>query len=148
MGDRVRLIEATIPPSLDGPDGEAFREMVAVRNAVEEEAVGSIEFSPTAEELLPVWQNTVDKPKRLLLARADGRVVGRGTVELPPEEGSATAFVAVEVLPDYRDAGIGTALLEGERRGRRERLESLEREALQVHACCPFADRTRSSGLR
>jgi len=112
MGDRVELAEATIPPSLDGPDGEAFREMVAVRNAVEEEAVGSTEFSPTAEELLPIWRNTVDEPKRLVLARADGRVVGRGTVELPPEEGSTTAFVSVEVLPDYRDAGIGTALLD------------------------------------
>jgi GNAT superfamily N-acetyltransferase len=112
MGDRVELTEATIPRSLEGSDGEAFREMVALRNAVEEEAVGSTEFSPTAEELLPFWQNMVDEPKRLVLARADGRVVGRGTVELPPEEGSTTAYVSVEVLADYRDAGIGTALLD------------------------------------
>lgn len=111
MSDRVVIEEATIPTTLDGPTGRTFREMVEVRNAIEAEAVGSDEFSPTAEELLPAWLNTIDEPKRLLLARADGRVVGRGILELPPEEGSTTAFVSVEVLPDYREAGIGTALL-------------------------------------
>lgn len=112
MAERVELDEAIIPASLEGPGAEDFREMVEVRNAIEAEAIGSDEFSPTAEELLPAWRNTVDEPKRLLLARTDGRIVGRGVIELPVETGSPTAFVSVEVLPDYRDAGIGTALLE------------------------------------
>lgn len=110
--ERVTLEELNIPDSLDGEDGAVFREMVAVRNAIESAVVGSDDFEPTAEELLPIWRNTLDEPKRLLLARVDGAIVGRAVLELPPEEGSKTAFVSVEVLPDFREAGIGTAMLE------------------------------------
>lgn len=110
--ERVTFDELRIPETLDGPDGDAFREMVTVRNAIESAAVGSDDFAPTAEELLPFWRNAIDDPKRLLLARVDGRIVGRAVLELPSEAGSTTAFVSVEVLPDFRDAGIGTAMLE------------------------------------
>jgi GNAT superfamily N-acetyltransferase len=109
--DRVVLEEMSIPTTLDGPEGDAFRAMVDVRNTVEAAAVGSADFSPTADELLPAWQNVVDGPRRLLLARVDGIVVARGVLELPAENGSPTAFVSVEVLPDYREAGIGTTIL-------------------------------------
>jgi GNAT superfamily N-acetyltransferase len=112
MTERVTLEELHIPESLTGADGESFRQMVEVRNAIESATIGSDEFAPTAEELLPGWRNTIDEPKRLLLAGVDGAVVGRGVLELPPEAGSVTAFLSVEVLPDFRDAGIGTALLE------------------------------------
>jgi GNAT superfamily N-acetyltransferase len=112
MTERVTLEEPTIPDTLDGPDGAAFREMVEVRNAIESAAMGSDDFAPTAEELLPLWRNSIDEPKRLLLARVDGSIVGRGVLELPTEDASRTAFVSVEVLPDYREAGIGTAMLE------------------------------------
>jgi GNAT superfamily N-acetyltransferase len=110
--ERVTLEELHIPDSLEGEGGDAFREMVMVRNTIESAVVGSNDFAPTAEELLPIWRNDVDEPKRLLLARVDGSVVGRAVLELPPESGSRTAFVSVEVLPDFRDAGIGTTLLE------------------------------------
>ncbi len=86
--------------------------MVAVRNAIESATVGSDDFSSTAEELLPIWRNSVDEPKRLLLARVDGAIVGRAVLELPPETGSVTAAVEVAVLPDFREAGVGTAMLE------------------------------------
>ncbi|RWZ51975.1 GNAT family N-acetyltransferase [Labedella phragmitis] len=112
MTERVTLEELAIPETLDGAGGAAFREMVGVRNTIESAAMGSDDFAPTAEELLPLWRNTVDEPKRLLIARVDGVIVGRGVLELPTEEGSTTAFVSVEVLPDYREAGIGTAMLE------------------------------------
>lgn len=111
MGDRVVLQEMAIPETLDGPGGDTFREMVAVRNAVESATFGTDEYAPTPEEMLPGWLNSTDGPRRLLLARVDGRIVGRGVLDLPAEAGSPTAFVSAEVLPDYREAGIGTALL-------------------------------------
>lgn len=111
MNERVTLEELDIPEALDALGGDEFRAMVDVRNAIESETIGSEEFAPTAEELLPIWQNVEDEPKRLLLARVDGRVAGRAVLELPPEAGSRTAYVSVEVLPDAREAGIGTAML-------------------------------------
>ncbi|WP_166404863.1 GNAT family N-acetyltransferase [Labedella endophytica] len=111
MHERVVIEEGRIPATLDGPDGASFREMVDVRNAVEAAAFGTDEYASTAEEILPGWLNSTDGPRRLLLARVDGRIVGRGVLDLPAEPGSPTAFVSAEVLPDFRDAGIGTALL-------------------------------------
>ncbi len=45
--------ELPIPASLDSPDAVGFIEMVAVRNAVEAETLGSTALEVTAQELLP-----------------------------------------------------------------------------------------------
>ncbi|MBN9240327.1 MAG: GNAT family N-acetyltransferase [Leifsonia sp.] len=99
-----------IPESLDAPGGADFVEMVVVRNAIEAETSGLAEMSPTAQDLLPHWQDAYS-PQVLLVARVDGRIVGRATVDLG-EEGAVSAYLGVQVLAEHRRRGIGTALLE------------------------------------
>jgi GNAT superfamily N-acetyltransferase len=104
--------ELPIPESLDTPGGDAFREMVAVRNEVEGTALGSMALAVTPEELLPVFQKQQFDPKRLFLARIDGRIVARGVLAWSNEEGSRLAWPYADVLPAFRRRGIGTALFD------------------------------------
>ncbi len=105
----VTIDEVTIPTSLDGSEGDDFRAMADVRNAVEVDTLGSEEHTYTAEELHPGWLDEYE-PKRLLLARLDGAVVGRGVVETRTEGSPDAAWLIVQVLPEFRGRGIGTAL--------------------------------------
>ena len=105
-----------VPDSLDGPGGAAFAEMVHVRNQIETEASGMAEMAPTAQDLLSRWQDPYS-PQVLFVARAGGRIVGRAVLTLPIEEEARIAWLAAEVLPDYRGQGIGTALLEAAEAG-------------------------------
>ena len=109
---RFTIDELPIPASLDAPGGDAFREMVAVRNEVEGTALGSMALAVTPEELLPVFQRQQFDPKRLFLARIDGRIVARGVLAWSNEDGSRLAWPYADVLPDVRNRGIGTALFD------------------------------------
>ena len=100
-----------IPDTLDGPGGSDFVEMVRVRNEIEAETSGLAEISPTAQDLLPHWQDPYS-PQVLFVARVGGRIVGRGVLTLPPEDGSTEAWLSAEVLASHRGHGVGTALLE------------------------------------
>ncbi len=116
----VTIDELPIPAALDAPGGVAFREMVDVRNAVTSFTSGGTDLNYTAEELLPHWQDEYE-PKRLLLARVDGRIVGRGIHEIRTDDEGTIAWLNVEVLPEFRAQGIGSALADG--------LETLTRES-------------------
>ncbi|MFC0678648.1 GNAT family N-acetyltransferase [Lysobacter korlensis] len=118
--DEFTIDELTIPASLDVPDADDFRATVAVRNACERDGYGTDELSYSAEELLPGWQNVEHEPKRLLAARVRGEIVARGIYETQPNE-TESAWLQVQVHPDYRGLGIGTALS--------DRLEDLAAEA-------------------
>ncbi len=104
------VTEALIPATLDGAGGAEFREMVAVRNEIEAEVMGTEDVSPTAEDLLPNWQNPYE-PQSLFLARVDGRIVGRGVLGTSLDS-ATVAYVSVEVLSEYRRRGIGAALFD------------------------------------
>ena len=103
--------EAAVPATVDSPDSAAFLEMVDVRNAIETHTYGGEDLNFSAEELLPGWQDEHD-PRRLLLARVDGRVVARGIYNTRPGGSADVAYLTVEVLPEFRGRGIGSALLE------------------------------------
>ena len=109
--DGLTIDELPIPASLDEPGGADFAEMVALRNAVEVEILGNDDLSPTAKELLPFFRDPF-APKRLFLARIDGRIVGRAVYEWQPEEGATAAFLEVQVASEVRRRGIGSALLQ------------------------------------
>lgn len=111
--------ELVIPASLDDPDGAAFREMVDVRNAIETWTFGSPDLEYSAEELHPGWLDPYE-PKRLLVARVEGRMVARAIHETRTEGSPEVAWLSVEVLPEDRHRGIGSALL--------DRLEAIARE--------------------
>jgi len=101
--------EMAIPASIDAPDATDFIEMTLVRNEVEADIVGNFDLAYTPTELLPAWQNP-DEPKRIFVARINGRIVGRAAHELQSGDNVVSAWLAVEVLPSARRLGIGEAL--------------------------------------
>jgi len=105
------ITELAIPATLDSPGAADFAATVDVRNAVEAAALGTRELAPSVEILLANWNDPYD-PKRLFVARVDGRIVARGLLGLPMEEGSVVAWCIAEVLPEFQGRGIGTALME------------------------------------
>ncbi len=110
--DGFTLEEAMIPQRLgDDEASAAFREMVDVRNEIEADAYGSHDLSYSAEELLPNWLDP-HQPKRLLLARVDGRIVARAMLEAQIEASEEVGWLSIEVLPEFRHRGIGSAALE------------------------------------
>ncbi|HEY8589541.1 MAG TPA: GNAT family N-acetyltransferase, partial [Naasia sp.] len=123
--------ELILPASLDADGGAAFAEMVEMTNAVTADVVGrdDLAYEPAGElAQLDGERNAI----RILLARVAGRIVGRALVLAPLEAGSETADVEVDVLPQVRNAGIGSALLAwGE-----EVAAALGRTALH---CWPFS---------
>ena len=101
----VTVEELVVPVE---PDADWIA-MVRLRNDVVAEAVGSRDLSREPGELLPNWQNP-HEVKHGLLARVDGRIVGRGVYETQSD--ASAAWVSIEVLPEFRGRGIGSALHE------------------------------------
>ena len=104
--------EIEIPSGPDHPTYAAFAASVAIRNAIEAEAVGSLALAVTTDELLPIYQDTTYEPHRLWLAWVDGEVVGRGMLSWTVVEESPAVWAYFEVAPAHRNRGIGTALME------------------------------------
>ncbi len=118
--------------------------MVDVRNAIETDIVGSDALAVSAAELLPFYQVQQYDPKRMFVARVDGRIVGRAILAWSPEPGSTVSWLVCEVLRAFRGRGIGTALF-----GHLEDLSvAAGRPTLQVtalHTVPPGGERVPSS---
>ncbi|MES2171634.1 MAG: GNAT family N-acetyltransferase, partial [Actinomycetota bacterium] len=122
--------QVTIPPHLSHPDAADFIATAEVRNAAEADGYGTDELSATAAELLPGWLDQEYEPKRLFAARVDGRIVARAIFETRPSAEGDLAWVDLQVHPQLRRRGIGTALAD-----HLERLAALEhRTKLLVYA--------------
>lgn len=104
-----RIDEVPLPRDLvHDPHAVDFVAMVAVRNACEVAAYGTTDVALAPERLLTAMSDP-GAPVRVLLARVDGRVVGRGLYETLLDD-PETAWLDVRVHPDARRQGIGTAL--------------------------------------
>jgi GNAT superfamily N-acetyltransferase len=101
--------ELPIPETLDGPGGEAFAEMARVSNEIEAGLVGNYDLTYEPNEMLPLYHNEYE-PKRVFVARVDGRIVGRAEHELQSGDDVRSAWLHAEVLPEFRRRGIGAAL--------------------------------------
>ncbi|MDJ0349173.1 GNAT family N-acetyltransferase [Cryobacterium sp. PH29-G1] len=102
--------ELVIPAGPAAPGWADFEAVAALRNIVETAGFGTDELNFSAAELLPVWLNTRYDPKRMLVARAGGTIVGRATYETVLDQTDDHAWVGVQVLPQWRGRGIGSAL--------------------------------------
>ena len=109
---RFTIDELRIPerPGADGWDD--FVAMTLVRNDVETAGYGTGELSYSAEELLPLWRNQAFDPKRLFVARTDGRIIARGAMETVADPANEFAWLEAQVLPAWRRQGVGTALFD------------------------------------
>ncbi len=103
--------ELSIPTAVNGTGWADFEHTIDVGNTVEAITYGTTDLSFTAVEELPYYRNTF-QPRRVLVARVGGEIVGRATYETQTGESADTGWVSVEVLADYRGRGIGRALAE------------------------------------
>ena len=104
----IPIDEIPVPRAVDDADWPAFAEAIDVRNAVQAAAYGTDEMFVSPADLLPFWLDP-HEPKRLLVARVDGRIVGRAVIE-HQFESRDIAWLTTEVLPEFRGRGIGRAL--------------------------------------
>jgi GNAT superfamily N-acetyltransferase len=112
----IEVRRVHVPRSLDTEDDPQvvdFRRAVELRNIVEALGYGSNDFASTAEEDLPSWHRE-HEPRQLFVATTPDApgLVGRGFLESRREDDWPVAWVAVQVLPDCRRRGVGTALAE------------------------------------
>ena len=101
-----------IPASLNAPEFADFAEMVEIRNEIEAHALGSRALDVTADELLPTYLEQDYERRQLFVARVDGKIVARGGLSWSTEEGSNVSWVFADVLPAFRNRGIGGALFD------------------------------------
>ena len=101
--------ELAIPQSLDDDTGPDFIRAVEVTNEVDAIGYGTPDLAYEPAEELPTYLDP-NLPTRLVLARVDGRVVARATYETTLGDDADTAWLSVQVLPEFRRRGIGSAL--------------------------------------
>ena len=106
--DSFTIDEGAIPRSVGEDRDGVFAGMIAVRNAVEVAGYGIPEVAVSAEQMLPDYLDE-NEPKRVLLARVDGAIVGRAVLERQlddSEAGAEVGWLDVQVLPDFQGRGI------------------------------------------
>lgn len=103
--------ELPIPTSLDDQGGADFARAIEIANAVEAISYGTTDLAYQPDEELPHYNDRFH-PHRILAARVDGEIVGRAHYETTMGDEAEAAWVSVEVLPEHRSRGIGTALSE------------------------------------
>ncbi|SOE70988.1 Acetyltransferase (GNAT) family protein [Salinibacterium xinjiangense] len=103
--------EVTIPSGIADPGAVDFIEAIDLGNAVNALGYGTTDINYEPAEELPHFLNP-HEPMTLLVARVDGRMAGRGIYETQTGEDADSAWLAAQVLPEFRGLGIGTALAE------------------------------------
>ncbi len=103
--------EVTFPDTVDSPDAADFVQALEVGNIVEAIGFGTDDLAYEPAEELPYWTSR-DQPRRLVVAKVDGRIVAEASYETQIGEQADTGWLAVHVLPDFRGHGLGTALAE------------------------------------
>ncbi len=104
--------EITMPGSVADDHSGQYAELIAVRNEIETEVMGTDAFTMSAEELLPLYSDQAYNPRRMVVVRVDGRIVGRGHFGWSAEADARSATVYGEILTRFRDRGLGTALFD------------------------------------
>ena len=98
-----------IPSEVGGAGWSEFVALCQLRNAIQAGFVGTNELSVTPEEMLPHWLDPQTQTTGWL-AWAGDTLVGRGMYVHHPDDDIAS--VIVQVLPEYRNRGLGSALYE------------------------------------
>ncbi|MCZ2402112.1 GNAT family N-acetyltransferase [Paenarthrobacter sp. Z7-10] len=110
----VRITDLHVPGSLDGPDAAAFLADCALANLVKEHERGSGDswLSPQARRVMAT--SSVYEERSILSAWIPAgdseRLVGRAAVTIPLRDNLRLAEVSIQVHPEVRRRGIGSAL--------------------------------------
>jgi GNAT superfamily N-acetyltransferase len=100
--------ELRIPGTVDAPGWGDFVRAVEVGNRVDAISFGTPDLAYEPAEELPSFHDP-HKPAHLLVARAEGDIVGRVWVEMQVDDPDTTWSV-MQVLPEFEGQGIGRAL--------------------------------------
>jgi GNAT superfamily N-acetyltransferase len=103
--------EVTIPTDIADPGAADFIEAIEVGNTVNAIGYGTTDMNYEPAEEVSHFLNP-HEPMTLLVARVDGRMAGRGIYETQAGDDADSAWLATQVLPEFRGRGIGTALME------------------------------------
>ena len=101
--------EVTLPDSVDSPDAADFVRSVEISNEVQAIDFGTTDIAYEPEEALPGWKNP-HQPTRMLVAKVDGEVVATASYETQVGDNADSGWLGVDVLPEFRGHGLGTAL--------------------------------------
>lgn len=104
----ISVEELAVPASIASSDAADFAASVEIMAAVELEGYGHDELRMTPAEVLPIWQDAAS-PRRLFGVRIEGALVARAMYEVLLVD-QATCWAMINVLPPYRNRGIGTAI--------------------------------------
>jgi GNAT superfamily N-acetyltransferase len=104
----VPVEEAVIPANVADADAADFIESVRINGLVEALGYGHNDLIMSPAEVLPYWQ-VAASPRRLFVVRAAGTMVGRAMYSWQLDD-PITAWVHVDVLPEYRRQGFGAQL--------------------------------------
>lgn len=106
----ITIDELVIPSALGAAGWREFAAAAEVHNVVESAGYGTTDLNFSPEEALPAWLNQEHEPMRLFVAKVDGLIVARAVYETLLDPDVPFAWLTVEVLPEFRRGGIGTAL--------------------------------------
>ncbi len=107
----VLVEELILPEAVGSERWSDFVDLVAVRNQVEVGILGTDALSFAPEAILSYFGDNPHLKRRHFVARIDGKVVGRAIIGWPTAAGARDASINIDVLPDHRGRGVGTALL-------------------------------------
>jgi GNAT superfamily N-acetyltransferase len=102
--------QVSLPENVDAPDAGDFVRANDVANVTETITFGTPDIVYEAGEVLAHWRDP-HTPFTMFVARVDGEIVARATIETNAGE-TDTSWLMVQVLPEFRGRGIGTALAE------------------------------------
>ena len=112
MSLHLQIDEFPIPATLDGPDGDTFRDIIDLRDRIAGDALGPAAGNTLPEESHPYMLDQTHERNRVLIARSDGQFVGVAMMYWAVDPEAKVTWGEVNVVPEWRGQGIGSKLLE------------------------------------
>jgi GNAT superfamily N-acetyltransferase len=112
MTDAVIIERIPIPTSQDDPAWRDYVAAVDLYNVIEAEPTGRHDDDLDPVEALPSLQDQTHRQAELTVARLESRIVGVGIASWTTDVPTNVTWVGGGVHPDFRNRGIGTALME------------------------------------
>lgn len=110
------VLPVPVPGSLDAPDAWALRGVERVRQATDRVIHGHTDFLPTLAQMVDQMTDAYRPLDRVVAVVGDAHtpeaVVGQAAVRLPQVGDTDVVGVGMDVHPDWRGRGIGSALAE------------------------------------
>jgi GNAT superfamily N-acetyltransferase/RimJ/RimL family protein N-acetyltransferase len=120
MSQPIPIEEVTIPATAAGADLATFQQVTDLRNSIVAEFLGDATDANTVEEVLSGLVNQTYERNRLFVVRHEGAIVASAWLAWAVEPDTRVSWIEVNVHPDHRNQGIGSALL--------DHLEAISRE--------------------